>query len=84
MNEQTLKALIGAGAIRKIRVIASGEIFHIEAITQTGHLKATTNKGALKTWRTLDAAAKWIHRLGMGKAEIILETWQPGQRGMQL
>jgi hypothetical protein len=35
MNEKTLRALIEAGAVRKVRIIADGSVFHVEADTPT-------------------------------------------------
>ena len=84
MNERTLRALVEAGAIKRVCVIASGSIFHLEAVTKTGAMKATTIKGSLKTWRTLDAAARWIHGIGLGQAQLNLEQWQPRQKGLKL
>ena len=43
-----------------------------------------TLKGKLKTWVTLDAAAKWIHSMGIGSLHVELDKWQPGQRGLGL
>jgi len=35
MNEKTLRALIKAGAVRKLRIIADGSRFHVEAPPMT-------------------------------------------------
>ncbi len=80
MNESMLKAMVAAGAITKINIIASGARFHIEANTPNGPVTAETQKGKVKTWVTLDAAAKWVRSLGIGSAHINLAHWQPGQR----
>ncbi len=84
MDGKTLKALIDAGAIRRVRIIGDGCLFRIEADTQTGPVVINTHAGKLKTWRTLDATAKWIHSLGIGTLQVELGKWQPGQRGMNL
>jgi len=80
MDERMLKAMVAAGAIKKINIIASGARFHIEANTPNGAITAETHKGKVKTWVSLDAAAKWVRGLGMGGAHINLTHWQPGQR----
>ena len=80
MNEKLLKAMVAAGAVKKIDIIANGARFHIEARTPNGTVTAETHKGKIKTWVTLDAAAKWVRSLGMGSAQIRLAHWQPGQR----
>ena len=77
MNEKTLRALIDAGAVKRVRIIADGAHLHMEADTPTGSITATTIKGAVKTWSTLDAAAKWVRSLGIGKAQIDMANWQP-------
>lgn len=57
MDGKTLKALIEAGAIRRVRIIGEGSVFRVEADTQTGPIIVNTLAGKLKTWSTLDAAA---------------------------
>ena len=84
MNEKTLRALIDAGAVKRVRIIAEGAHLHMEADTPTGSITATTIKGAVKTWSTLDAAAKWVRSLGIGKAQIDMANWQPEQRGLRV
>ena len=80
MDERMLKALVAAGAVKNISIIASGSRFHIEARTPNGSVTAETLKGKVKTWVTLDAAARWVRNLGVGGAHVNLTHWQPGQR----
>ncbi len=80
MNERTLKALIEAGAVKRIHIIADSSRFYIEVETPAGKATASTLKGAIKTWATLDAAAKWVRKLGIGKTTLDIARWQPGQR----
>lgn len=84
MNEKTLRALVEAGAVKRIRIIADGARFHVEADTQTATIIAATGTGALKTWSTLDASAKWVRALGMGTAQLDVSRWQPEQRGLRI
>lgn len=84
MNEQTLRALVNAGAVRRVRIIADGARFHVEADTATGTLIAATSKGAPRTFGSLDATARWMHRLGLGIAQLDVSRWQPQQRGLTL
>ena len=84
MNEKTLRALVEAGAVKRIRIIADGARFHVEADTPTATLLAVTGKGAPKTWGTLDASAKWVRALGIGTAQVDLSRWQPAQRALVL
>jgi hypothetical protein len=83
-DEKTLKALIDAGAIKKIHIIGSGPCFHVKADTQTGTITASTTKGSLKTWKNLDSTAKWIRALGIGTALVDFSKWEPNQIRMDL
>jgi len=59
MDSKTLKALIEAGAFRNATIIAGGASVHINFTTRNGDSSpATTLKGAIKTWSTIDSAAK--------------------------
>ncbi len=84
MNEKTLRALIDAGAVKKINIIANGAQFHVDALTPNGAVTAMTLKGKVKTWRSLDSAAKWIRTLGFGEVRLIISKWEPSQQSMQL
>ena len=84
MDERMLKAMVAAGAIKNIDIIASGARFHVEASTPNGPVTAETRKGKIKTWVTLDAAARWVRNLGMGGARVNLTHWQPGQRELSI
>ncbi len=84
MDEKMMKAMVAAGAIKRIHIIGNGARFHVEANTPNGSITAETHKGKVKTWVTLDAAAKWVRGLGMGGAHINLTHWQPGQRELSV
>ena len=84
MDGKTLKALVDAGAIKRVRIIGNGSLFHVEAVTQTGPVIANTLTGMLKTWSSLDAAAKWVHELGIGTLQLEIGKWHPGQKGLKL
>jgi hypothetical protein len=84
MNEKTLRALNDAGAVKRVRIIADGAHIHVEADTPTGSITASTIKGAVKTWSTLDADAKWVRTSGIGMAQIDMANWQPQQRGLRM
>tara|TARA_R110001606_G_scaffold399285_2_gene583679 strand:+ start:7712 stop:7960 length:249 start_codon:yes stop_codon:yes gene_type:complete len=61
MDSKTLKALIEAGAVKQVSIIADGATVHIKFTTRNGDSNpATTLKGAIKTWSTIDSAAKWL------------------------
>ena len=84
MDERMLKAMVAAGAVKRINIIARGARFHIEAQTPNGPITAETRKGKVRTWVTLDAAARWVRGLGIGGAHVSLTHWQPGQRELSV
>ncbi len=84
MDERMLKAMVAAGAVKRINIIARGARFHIEAKTPNGPITAETRKGKVRTWVTLDAAARWVRGLGIGGAHVSLTHWQPGQRELSV
>ena len=84
MNEKTLRTLVEAGAVKRVRIIADGARFHVEADTPTATVVAATGKGTPRTWGSLDASAKWVRALGIGTAQLDVSRWQPGQRGLRV
>lgn len=82
MDEKTMRALVAAGAIKRIHIVGNGARFHVEANTPNGSVTAETGKGKVKTWATLDAAARWVRSIGVGSAHLSLAHWSPGQRSL--
>jgi hypothetical protein len=80
VERKTLKALIEAGAVKQLELIANGGDFYLEIRTSAGKEIITGASGRIKTWRTIDSAAKWAHLLGIGKLSLRIDKWQPGQR----
>jgi hypothetical protein len=84
MNEKILRALVEAGAIKKIKITAEGSTIYVEAYTGTEPTTAKTIKGKLKTWSTIDSAAKWVRSLGIGQMQLDMAKWQPEQKKFML
>jgi len=84
VNEKTFRTLIEAGAVKKVSIIAQGGRFFVEVGTPNGKLTALTLKGGVKTWTSLDSAARWVRGLGIGSVQVLLSDWQPGQRSLGL
>ena len=85
MNKSAISVLVAAGAIRQVLIIADGAAIHVDIVTQTGEASTvTTNRGTVKCWVTIDAAARWVKGLGIGKAQLEISRWLPGQKGMAL
>ncbi len=83
MNSKTLKALIDAGAVKSVCIVAYGATVHVSIMTLSGKAQAaTTLKGDIKTWSTIDSAAKWIRSLGIGNMKLNVTKWAPNQRAM--
>ena len=85
MNKAAIGVLVAAGAIRQVLIVANGATIHVDVVTQAGEASTvTTNRGSVKCWVTIDAAAKWIKGLGIGKAQLEISRWLPGQKGLSL
>ena len=84
MNEKILRALVEAGAVKKIKITAEGSTIYVEAYTGSDVTTAKTIKGKLKTWSTLDSAAKWVRSLGIGQMQLDMAKWQPEQKKFML
>jgi len=85
MDERTLRTLIESGGVKQLQIIADGALFHVDVITsRQGAITALTGKGTVKTWSTLDATAKWVRSLGIGKAQLDIAHWDSQQRRLLL
>jgi len=85
MNNKMLKGLVEAGAIKAVSIIANGSVVHAEIVTLSGDKKViTTQAGAIKTWATIDSAAKWLKTLGLGTMKLEVGQWLPNQKGLLL
>ena len=84
MNEKILRALVEAGAIKKIKITAEGSTIYVEAYTGSEATTAKTIKGKLKTWSTIDSAAKWVRSLGIGQMQLDVAKWQPEQKKLNI
>ena len=85
MNESNLRALIEAGSVKQLHIVADGAIFHVNVITaKKGTVTVLTTTGAVKTWATLDTTAKWVRSLGIGKVQLDITHWQSQQKRLVL
>ena len=84
MNEKILRALVEAGAVKKIKITAEGSTIYVEAYTGSEPTTAKTIKGKLKTWSTIDSAAKWVRSLGIGQMQLDVAKWQPEQKKLNV
>ena len=79
-----MRILVEAGALKKVRIVARGSRFYVEALTAKDTLMAETGRGKIRTWATIDAAARWVRSIGVGKVLLILDQWQPSQQEISL
>ncbi len=80
MNEKSIKLLIENGVVKKAYIKSTGAKFHVEFKTDREVIISQTTTGAIKTWSTIDSAAKWLRRLGVGLVELEISRWQPNQK----
>jgi hypothetical protein len=82
MNNKMLKGLVEAGAVKAFSIIANGATIHAEILTHSGDKKfITTQARTIKTWGTIDSAAKWLKRLGLGTMTLEVGKWLTNQKG---
>lgn len=84
MDERSLRTLAAAGAISHVRVVANGARFHVEVQAPNGIITAETRQRRVRTWVTLDAAARWVRGLGLAAMSIDLTHWQPQQKELPM
>ena len=84
MNKKILRALVEAGAVKKVKITAEGSTIYVEAYTGSEATTAKTIKGKLKTWSTIDSAAKWVRSLGIGQMQLDMAKWQPEQKKLNV
>lgn len=83
MDTNTLKALIDAGAVKSCKLVAEGSKIHaLVTNINNSTIVIHTNKGSIKTWATLDSAAKWLRLMGLGSFNVEVTKWMPNQKSM--
>lgn len=82
MNEKMLKTMVDAAAIRKARIIANGARFHVEVDAPGRSFTIETGKGSVRTWTSIDSAARWLRGTGIGHVALELTHWSPGQKSL--
>ena len=82
MNEKMLRTMVDAAAVKRARIIANGARFHVEVDAPGRSFTVETGKGALRTWTSIDSAAKWLRNLGIGQVALELAHWAPGQKSL--
>ena len=83
MHNKMLQGLVEAGAVKAVSIVANGALIHAEICTLSGDTKViTTHAGAIKTWASIDSAAKWLKKIGLGTIKLEVGKWSPNQKGM--
>ena len=84
MNEKMLRTMVDAAAVKRARIIANGARFHVEVDAPGKSFTVETGKGAVRTWTSIDSAAKWLRGIGIGHVALELAHWSPGQKSLLL
>ena len=83
MDNNAIKLLVDAGAIKSVSIVADGASIHALITTIAGTPQpATTQQGKIKMWSSIDSAAKYIRSLGIGKVRLDLAKWNVKQKGV--
>ena len=70
--------------MKKVNIIAEGSTIYVKAYTGSEATTAITIKGKLKTWSTIDSAAKWVRSLGIGQMQLDMAKWHPEQKKLNI
>ena len=82
MTDKMLKTMVDAAAVKRARIIANGSRFHVEVDAPGKSFTVETGKGAVRTWTSIDSAAKWLRNLGIGQVALEPAHWSPGQKSL--
>jgi hypothetical protein len=72
--------MVDAAPVKRARIIANGARFHVEVDAPGRSFTVETGKGSVRTWPSIDSAAKWLRNLGIGQVALELAHWTPGRR----
>lgn len=84
MDEKTFRSLVEAAAVKRVRIVAQGDNFHVEIDAPGRSFTIETGKGGLRTWKSIDAAAKWLRSSGIAESQLDVSKWHPGQRALPI
>lgn len=84
MDAKSLRTLVAAAAVKRASIIARGASFHVEIDAPGRSFTIATAKGGPRTWRSIDAAAKWLRSIGIAHAHVDVSQWHPDQRALPL
>lgn len=82
MDQKSFKVLLEAGAVKRVKLLASGDRVWLEVATKTGEALLQTTSGEVRVWKSFDSALKWARRLGIGEVSVDISKWAPEQRGL--
>jgi 23S rRNA G2445 N2-methylase RlmL len=84
MDEKGLRVLVEAAAVKRAHIVANGDSFHVLIDSAGRSFSIEITKGGLRTWRTIDATAKWLRSVGIAQSMLDTSKWHPGQRGLPM
>jgi hypothetical protein len=84
MDAKNLRALVDAAAVKRASIIARGACVHVEIESPGRSFTIATAKGGPRTWKSIDAAAKWLRSIGIAQSQLDTSQWHPAQRDLPL
>lgn len=79
MNTLLLRQLIAAGAVSRVAFRATSGGYILCARVGLGEDILEAQRGGARLFKTLDAAARFIHRLGLALFEVDLSKFSQAQ-----
>lgn len=75
VDEQTFKVILETGSVKKLLVVARGVQIHVQVKAEKSDFLIATKAGELRTWKSFDAAFKWLKKNGIGQADVSFKDW---------
>ncbi len=76
ISTKTLPELVAAGSIRTVILVGVPEGVALKARYGLIEKSLRLDRGGVRVWKTLDAAAKFCRSLGIVKVELDLAQWE--------
>lgn len=80
ISTKTLRELIEAGGIRSALLVGTSGGVSLKVRYGMAEKSLKLDRGGVRVWRTIDAAAKFCRSLGIANIELDLANWLPDQR----
>lgn len=78
-NLDTMRHLAMSGALQHVSIAYGGKGWVVVAWNDQATYLLKTDRGALRIFKTMEAAAKAIKSFGMNQIVLQLDNWNPNQ-----